>query len=104
MPKVHIAFSIAGTGVPISASRIMSEFHFEEMILGGHGYEVVKSHRPDYDYKKDGLKIEWKCLMNENTGLPTKDPLKVLKCFNALKEHGWEVLNEETFKHFHNLE
>lgn len=86
--KVYIAFSIHGTN---NFTVVTNTLDVAKLPAG---FTIARSRRPNYDAKKDGVKLNWSEL-NKADGTPHTNPSWVARRMNQLARMGWTVVRDK---------
>ena len=82
--KVYVAFSIHGTNNFMVVTNVI------DIAKLPTGFTIARSRRPNYDAKKDGVKLNWASL-NKADGKPHTNRGWMTRRFNQLVRMGWTL-------------
>lgn len=106
MPAFYIAFSIHGSDQFIIAThdggdQVQISEDAKTIRIKDQEFKAVRSRRPDYQFRKDGLKLHWDKLLTQK-GVPLRSAAMVLSRFRWLEALGFKIKNKEEFikKHY----
>lgn len=65
------------------------------------GLSIATSRRPDYNAKRDGVKLHWDGLIRKRDNAPYVSPSMILHRFKELESQGWVIVNRDEFVKTH---